>query len=264
MTRLLGIAGFCLIASLAVAQFRRGSGGEDPTLGTLPAYPEAEFHFARVAYDSHSCYAGSRGYSNPCWAVDYPLAEEHFLPALERFTRIDAAGTSAHVQLSDDELFDYPWIFLQQPGQSYWTPTEYEAERLREYLLRGGFLVIDDFHGEDEWLVFEQAISSVLPGRPIVDIPADDTLLGIIFAVDSRTQIPGDRHLSYGGRQPNMEGPPHWRAIYDDEGRMIVAINHNIDMGDAWEHADLPDYPVEMSALAYRFGVNYVIYAMTH
>jgi hypothetical protein len=264
MTRLLGIAACFLIAGLATAQFRQ-SGREEPNLGTLPAHPEAEFHFARLAYDSHGCYAGSRGYSNPCWAVDYPLAEEHFLPALERFTRIDAAGSSAHVQLGDVELFDYPWIFLQQPGQSYWTPTEFEAERLREYLLRGGFLVVDDFHGEDEWLVFEEAIRQVLPGRPIVDIPPEDTLLSIIFAVDSRTQIPGDRHLNgYGRGTPNMEGPPHWRAIYDDEGRMIVAINHNIDMGDAWEHADRPDYPVEMSGLAYRFGVNYVIYAMTH
>ena len=265
MTRLPGIAACFLVASLAVAQFRSSSGREDPGLGTLPDHPEAEFHFARVAYDSHGCYAGSRGYANPCWAVDYPLAEEHFLPALERFTRIDAAGTSAHLELHDEKLFEYPWIFLQQPGQSYWNPNDYEAGRLREYLLRGGFLVVDDFHGEDEWQVFEATIKRVLPGRPIVEIAADDTLLNIIFAVDSRTQIPGERHLGgYRGGRLGMEGPPHWRAIYDDEGRMIVAINHNIDMGDAWEHADDPGYPVEMSGLAYRFGVNYVVYAMTH
>jgi hypothetical protein len=264
MTRFLGITCCCLIAGIAVAQFGDYSDSESPTLGTLPAHPEAEFHFARVAYDSHGRYAGSRGYANPMWAVDYPLAEEHFLPALERFTRIDASGSSAHVQLSDEQLFDYPWIFLQQPGSGYWTPTEFEAERLREYLLRGGFLVIDDFHGESEWLHFEEQIQRVLPGRPIVEIEADDGVLNIIFAIDNRTQIPGDRHLSYRGGPPSMEGPPHWRAIYDDEGRMIVAINHNIDMGDAWEHADRPDYPVEMSGLAYRFGVNYVVYAMTH
>ena len=261
MIRLLGIAACFLIASLAVGQFDDYS---EATLGTLPAHPEAEFHFARVAYDSHGARAGSRGYANPMWAVDFPLAEEHFLPALERFTRIEAAPTSAHVQLSDEELFDYPWIFLQQPGAGSWSPTEYEVERLREYLLRGGFLVIDDFHDEYEWQWFEEQITRVLPGRPIVDIPADDSLLNIIFAIDSRTQIPGERHLSYRGGPPNMEGPPHWRAIYDDEGRMIVAINHNIDMGDAWEHADDPGYPVEMSGLAYRFGVNYVVYAMTH
>jgi len=257
--RLLGIAACLLIAGLAVAQFRQTS---EASLGLLPDHPEAEFHFARLAYDSHGRRAGSRGYTNPMWAVDFPLAEEHFLPALGRFSRIEAAATSAHIQLTDEELFDYPWLFMQQPGAGGWNPTELEAERLREYLFRGGFLVVDDFHGEQEWLWFEQQIKRVLPGRPLVDIAAADGLLNIIFPVDSRTQIPGERHLF--GRQPRMDGPPHWRAIYDDDGRMMVAINHNIDMGDAWEHADDPGYPVEMSGLAYRFGTNYVIYAMTH
>lgn len=228
-------------------------------MDTLPPHPEADFHFARLAYDSHGNYAGSRGYSNPMWAVDYPLAEEHFLPALERFTRIQAAPSSAHVQISDEELFDYPWIFVQQVGAGRWNPSESDVERLREYLYRGGFLVFDDFHTEDEWEIFADAMNRILPGRAIVDIEADDQLLNIIFAIDQRTQIPGERHLWRG-----PEGPPHWRAIYDDEGRMMVAINHNIDLGDAWEHADDPGYPVEMSGLAYRFGVNYVVYAMTH
>jgi len=217
-----------------------------------------------MAYDSHGRRGGSRGYGMPMWSIDYPYAEEHFLPALERFTLIDAADDSAHLQLSDEELYDYPWLFIQQLGQGQWSPTDIEAERLREYLLRGGFLVVDDIHGEDEWLWFVEQIKRVLPGRPIVDIQPDDLLLSIIFDVDSRTQIPGERHLSYNGGPPRMQGPPHWRAIYDDDGRMVVAINHNIDMGDAWEHADDAHYPVEMTGLAYRFGVNYVIYAMTH
>ncbi len=84
--------------------------------------------------------------------------------------------------------------------------------------------------------------------------------MGILFDLDERTQIPGERHLGY----QRMEGPPHWRGIYDDDGRLMVAINHNIDMGDAWEHADDPHYPAAMTSTAYRFGVNYVIYAMTH
>jgi hypothetical protein len=258
MTRLLGIATCFLLAGLAMAQFRQYS-GQEPGLGTLPGHPEAEFHFARLAYDSNGRYAGSRGYSNPMWAVDYPLAEEHFIPALERFTRIDAAVTSAHVQLSDPQLFDYPWLFVQQVGAGYWNPSDSDVAQLREYLDRGGFVVFDDFHREDEWEIFERAMDRVLPGRPIVDIAPSDALLNIIFPIDNRTQIPGERHLYRG-----TEGPPHWRAIYDDKGRMIVAINHNIDMGDAWEHADDPGYPVEMSGLAYRFGTNYVVYAMTH
>lgn len=242
-----------LVTGIAVAQFR-------PTNPSpLPTRPEAEFHFARVAYNSGGRCAGSRGYCNPMWSIDYPHAEAHFLPALERFTRIDAADDSAHIRILDEELFDYPWLFIQQLAAGGWNPSDAETARLREYLMRGGFLVVDDIHGEREWDYFVEAISRVLPGMPIVDIEEDNLLLNIIFDVDKRTQIPGQRHL-YSG----MEGPPHWRAIYDTDGRMLVAINHNIDMGDAWEHADDYGYPVEMTALSYRFGVNYVIYAMTH
>lgn len=246
-----------LATGAALAQFGRGSIGMDPN--PLPDFPEAEFHMARLAYFSPGC-AGSRGRCNSYWAIDYPDAEAHFIPALERFTRIDSSVDSAHVRLSDDALFDHPFLFLQQPGVNRgFDPTDEDAERLREYLMRGGFLVADDFHGEREWEVFEYAMQRVLPGYAIVDIPEDNLLLSIIYDLDQRTQIPGQRHLYQG-----MRGPPHWRGIYDADGRLMVAINHNIDMGDAWEHADDPGYPVEMTALAYRFGVNYVIYAMTH
>jgi len=138
---------------------------------------------------------------------------------------------------------------------------------LREYLMRGGFLMVDDFHGPYDCQVFEAAMKRVLPGRPIVDIPDDDPLLHIFFDLNKRTQIPGRRHLrrGAGGRTvAAMAGPPRWSGIYDDQKRLMVAINFNMDMGDAWQHADDPVYPAEMTGLAYRFGVNYVIYAMTH
>jgi hypothetical protein len=265
MKRWLGIGGaallttcIALVAGTTFAQFRQ----QNPS--PLPPSPEAEFHMARLAYYSPGC-AGSRGLCNSYWSIDYPYAEAHFLPALERLTRIDAADDSAHIRLTDEEIFDYPFLFIQQPGINPWNPTDAEAAILREYLLRGGFLVADDFHGEREWADFRYAISRVLPEFPIVDIAEGDLLLNIIYDLDQRTQIPGERHVDrYGRGPPRMEGPPHWRAIYDGAGRMLVAINHNIDMGDAWEHADDPGYPVEMTALAYRFGVNYVIYAMTH
>jgi hypothetical protein len=242
----------CLLAGLASAQFYREV-PEPEEAGP----PEAEFHMARLAYFSRGC-AGSRGYCNPMWAIDYPLAEAHFLPAVERMTRVQVASDSRHITLADDAIFDYPWLFLQQPGRG-WTPSDDEVERLREYLTRGGFLVVDDFHGEYEWAHFRDAIGTVLPGRAIIDVPESDALHSIMFDLDERTQIPGERHL-WGG----MEGPPHWRGIYDDHGRLLVAINHNSDMGDAWEHADDPGYPVPMTSTAYRFGVNYVIYALTH
>ncbi len=241
-----------LVAGAVSSQDRRAAAGGD--------MPEAEFHMARLAYNTRGGCAGSRGWCNDWWAIDYPLAEIHILPAIERMTRIEVSEDSRHVQLGEERLFDYPWLFMQQVGRGGWQPTAREAERLREYLLRGGFLVVDDFHGEYEWQVFQSTIRAVLPGRPIVDIPDDDMLMNILFSLDNRTQIPGERHLGW----QRMEGPPHWRGIYDERGNLIVAINHNIDMGDAWEHADDPRYPAPMTATAYRFGVNYVIYAMTH
>jgi len=242
----------CLLGGLASAQFRRQA--PEPRGGP----PEAEFHMARLAYFAVGC-AGSRGWCNPWWAIDYPEAEAHFLPAVTRMTRIEVAPDSRHVTLEDDNVFDYPWLFLQQPGRGDWLPQGEQLERMREYLERGGFLVVDDFHGEYEWAAVREAIATLLPGRPIVDIPDDDQLHHILFDLDKRTQIPGERHL-YSG----MEGPPHWRGVYDDKGRLMVALNHNSDMGDAWEHADDAHYPAPMTATAYRFGVNYVIYAMTH
>jgi len=256
MTRKALAAGLiaCLVGRMASAQFWR----ESPDVQQAGP-PEAEFHMARLAYNTRGC-AGSRGLCNPWWAIDWPLAEQHFLPAVERLTRVEAADDSEFVTLADDGLFDYPWLFLQQPGQGNWHPDGQEIIRLREYLLRGGFLVVDDFHGDYEWRAFEYAMHDIFPDRRIVEIPEDDMLISILFDLDQRTQIPGERHLGY----LRMAGPPHWRGIYDDDGRLMVAINFNIDMGDAWEHADDPRYPAPMTTLAYKFGVNYVIYAMTH
>jgi hypothetical protein len=254
LRKILLVLSACALASAAFAQF-----GRQVAPNPLSKWPRAEFQMARLAYAAYGC-AGSRGYCNPWWAIDYPEAENHFLAAAERMTRLEVADDSAHVQLTDEELFDYPWLFLQQPGQGEWHPLGDDALRLREYLQRGGFLVVDDFHGEYEWASFRDAMAEVLPGRAIVDVPPDDMLLSILFDLDERTQIPGERHLRY----LRMAGPPHWRGIYDDDGRLMVAINHNIDMGDAWEHADDAHYPAPMTATAYRFGVNYIIYAMTH
>jgi hypothetical protein len=242
----------CLVGGAASAQYGRET---EPSVGP----PEAEFQIGRLAYAAYGC-AGSHGFCNPWWAIDYPYADQHFLAAVQRMTRVDAAGDSRQVTLDDDTLFDFPWIFLQQPGRGNWHPQGKQLARLREYLLRGGFLVVDDFHGEYEWTEFQSAIEDVLPGRPIIDIPDDDPLMRIVFDLDKRTQIPGERHLHW----MRMEGPPHWRGIYDEHGRLMVAMNHNCDMGDAWEHADDPGYPTAMTATAYRFGVNYVIDAMTH
>lgn len=111
---------------------------------------------------------------------------------------------------------------------------------------------------------FNQQIRRIFPTREIVDIPMHDEVMHVLFDVDKTIQIPGIRALSSGRTWEDDGYNPHWRGIYDDSGRLMVAINFNMDLGDAWEHANWPEYPQPMTALAYRFGVNYVIYAMTH
>ena len=225
--------------------------------------PGAEFHFIRVEY--RDLYQSRRWFGRGWWRQDWPEADVHFTQGLRRLTRLDV-GEERHVPLTDDRIFEYPWAYLTQAG--YWDLSREEIDRLREYLLRGGFLVVDDFHGPEDWEVFRSAMERVFPGAPITDIDAGDPVMHVLYDINERTQIPGLRHLRRGpGGSIHVQmqySPPIWRAIYDPRGRMVVAINFNMDVGDAWEHADMPEYPEEMTSLAYRFGINYIIYSMTH
>jgi hypothetical protein len=210
-------------------------------------------------------FTARRGFGRGWWRQDWPEADIHFSQGLRRLTRINT-GEERHLPLTDDRVFEYPWIYATQVG--YWDLSNAETNRLRDYLLRGGFLVVDDFHGAEDWAVFRESMERVLPGQPILDIDESDPLMHVLYDIKERTYIPGLRHLRIGPGgtihvQPQVV-PPYWRAIYDQKGRMVVAINFNMDVGDAWEHADLPQYPEAMTALAYRFGINYIIYTMTH
>jgi len=250
----------CVLAGIVSTHAQVGSHD------TLGSHPDAEFQLARVKYFTRGG-GGSHGYYQPWWAIDYPLAEEHFFPALRRTTNVQVADDERHLELTDDRIFEYPFLFLQQPGRGNWRPTAEDAARLWEYCLRGGFLLVDDLHGEYDWSIFENAIKRVFPDRPIVDIPDTDPLMHVFFDFDTSVGIPGDRHLRLGRdgeTVARMEGPPHWRGIYNDHKQLMVAVNFNSDMGDGWEHADDPEYPVPFTALAYKLGINYVIYAMTH
>jgi hypothetical protein len=225
--------------------------------------PSAEYHFIRVEYVD--LFTSRRPWGRGWWMQDWPEADVHFTQGVRRLTRIDT-GEERHLPLTDDRIFEYPWLYATQVG--YWDLRESETRRLREYLLRGGFLVVDDFYGPEDWSVFRESMERVLPGHPILDIDETDSILHVLYDIKERTFIPGLRHLRRGPggtivAQPQAM-PPYWRAMYDDKNRMVVAVNFNMDVGDAWEHADMPEYPEAMTALAYRFGINYIIYAMTH
>ncbi len=228
----------------------------------LPPGPPAEFHFLRLQYTD---YRGTRVFRRGWWMQDWPEADIHFTMGIERLTRIHI-GNGRHVRLTDPELFDYPWIYATQVG--FWDLSDAETAKLREYLLRGGFLMADDFHGPQDWERFRQTMDRVLPGEPIVDMQDGDAILNVLYSIKERVLIPGMRHVRRGPGgslviQPTAT-PDHWRVINDPKGRAIVAINFNMDVGDAWEHADTPEYPEQMTSLAYRVGINYILYAMTH
>jgi hypothetical protein len=238
---------------LACALLTPGSAQEENMTST-PRQP-GEFHFARVIYTD----SGMRPhFGGGWWQQDWPRAENHFMQSVRKLTRVNV-GDPVVVRLTDDAIFDLPWIYATQVG--YWELGAEEIAALREYLLRGGFLVADDFWGEDERAVFEQTMMRVFPDRPIVEIGGDDSVLHVVYEINEFTQIPGLRHL-WGdlSRLPK----PRWRGIYDEHGRLMVAMSYNQDVGDSWEEADNPDYPEPMTALGYRFGINYIVYSMTH
>ncbi|SRR5581483_2500269 len=254
-----------LMVSLTVlgfqATFRQFPEVEDNPSEIPPnAYEKTEWAFARLQYPSGR-FAGYWGYRGS-WPTDYPKADRQFVQGVRRLTRIHVRSSEQVVDLDTDEIYNWPWIYAVEVG--HWNLTDAECARLREYLLRGGFLMVDDFHGTYEWEVFMQSMARVFPDRPVVEIDDKDAIFHVLYDLDERVQVPGIQYW-YTGRIFEKDGvTPHWRAIYDDKNRIMVAICFNQDNGDAWEWADSPRYPEKYASQAYRMGINYIIYAMTH
>src|SRR5580704_13787272 len=234
-----------------------------------PDYQDhAEFVFARLMYPPHpqARFGGwRRGYGDwreggTSWTQDYPRADRHFLMALRRLTRLNARSVEQPVNLEDgDDVFNWPWLAAGEMGD--WKLTPDMASKLRDYLLRGGFLMLDDFWGPDEWARFDESMKMVFPDREIVEIDDADPGFHAVYDLNDRYQILGQWAL--GGRQYNdrVAGThAQWKGIYDDHKRLMVVMSFNSDIGDSWEWADDPRYPETFSALGMRIGVNGVIY----
>ena len=248
----------------------REYGGIEYRVGSITLPPDfgeaSEWAFARLMYPGgwNDGYAGREDYwteGTALWTQDFPRADRHFSEALRRLTRVHVRSVEQAVNLDDgDDVYNWPWLYAVQVGE--WGITDPEAKKLREYLLRGGFFMADDFHGTTEWQVFEESMKRVFPDRQIVDIPDSDAIFHTVYDLDERYQIVGAEHLAQGHKLDGYVA--RWRGIYDDKGRVMVAITYNSDIGDSWEWADEPAYPEKYSALGVRIGVNYVVYAMTH
>jgi hypothetical protein len=199
------------------------------------------------------------------WTMDYPRSDRHLLQGVRRLTRIDSRSVEQVVSFDgSDDMYNYPVMYAVEVG--HWRLRDEDAKQLREYLLRGGFLMVDDFHGIEEWATFTESMNKVFPDRPIVDIPNSDPIFHLLYDLNDRFQVPGAQFFETGITYERGETGkvPHWKGIYDDKGRIIVAICHNMDLGDAWEHSDEARYLEKWASLAYRIAMNYFIYDLTH
>ncbi len=208
------------------------------------------------------------------WAIDYPESDAHFSERLPELTTLDVPrnerGEFEHavVKLTDESLFDYPFIYMVEVG--YLVFNEDEIQRLREYLFRGGFLMVDDFWGEDEWDNWALQIARVFDPLeyPIIDLELDHPIFNCVFQIKEKPQVPAPQHWLNYGRTWERPDAKHaeYRGMYDKNGRLMMVICHNTDLGDGWEREGLSKEYFEKFSVkkAYPMGINIVVYAMTH
>jgi hypothetical protein len=257
-------------AVTASAQRRRGFRLDAPLRMATPESFDGGFNFCRIMFSM------SQDGDGGDWSVDYPRADLNLSTRLSELTRIRISRDGPtrepnHVllRLTDDLLFQCPFVMMTEVGNTYLSPPE--VARLREYLLKGGFLWADDFWGNYAWGIWAREIGKVLPPSEyqIVDLPLSHPIFRSQFQVKRVPQIPSINFwLAHDGATSERgadSAVPHARAIFDKHGRMMVFITHNTDFGDAFEQeAADPNYFLTFSVEGYALGVNVILYALTH
>jgi hypothetical protein len=237
---------------------------------------KAEFAWSRLSYTTAMGEGGYGGFGGgygggygrgfgQTWSRDYPKADRQFLMALNRLTRINGRSTEQVVSADSDDIFNYPFVYAVMVHT--WSFNDDEAKRMREYLLKGGFLMVDDFHGTEDWEDFMRGMRQIFPDAakyPVEDLTDKDEIFHVLYDMDDRFQVPGEQYIRSGRTYEKDGYVAKWRGIRDDHGRVMVAICHNMHLGDAWEWADDPEYPEQFASMAFRVGLNYVMYSMTH
>ncbi len=232
-----------------------------PTWEVDPEFKDDVFTFVRIRYNSY------RSWSR--WETDWPDAELNFSYRLQQLTSLKVDPNGRVLELTDPDLFHYPFIYIVEPGELEFSPDEVTA--LRRYLLNGGFLMVDDFWGEAEWSNFYYEIKKVFPDREPTELPLEHPIFHCVYDLREKPQVPSINQALAGRSQGiTWERPDakevHYKGIFDDKGRMMVVICHNTDNGDGWEReGEDPWYFTEFSEKkAYPLGINIIFYAMTH
>lgn len=220
---------------------------------------KGEFSLGRLRYSSPLDGRRFGGYAR--WGIDANKGDRLFISILNRLTRIDVEPVETIIDVDSDQMFDVPFLFAVSVGD--WSLSPQQAKRLGDYLKRGGFLMVDDFHNEREWANFMEGIRQMNLASEPEDLEDSSSAFHVVFNLKERIRVPG-ANVVHGSGIERGGTLPHWRGILDQRGRMMVAITFNQDMGDGWEFADVPDYPERFSSQAIRLGTNYVVYAMTH
>jgi hypothetical protein len=246
-----GLAVLLLLAVPLVAAAQRGGrlfgfGSRFVQYDNVPY--DGRFTFARVSY---ARYGG--------WAADYPAMERNLTTILQEITEMRPHTTGSNVHTFDDpDLLKYPVSYLSEPG--YWFPNEAEVKGLRDYLRKGGFLIVDDFHFSNEWSVFEAAMRRVLPDARIDRLDLSHPIFNTFFQIESLA-------VPYPGRLGDQGLIGEFYGIHEDNDprcRLTVVINYNIDIGDYVEWSGEDIYNLRSTNEAYKFMINYVIYGLTH
>ena len=225
---------------------------------------DGRFTFVRIKYRGYEHMTGE----GPGWAHDYPTADAHLMRIMREVTTMRpfiqrGAITGGNLIAADDpELFKYPVAYFSEPGG--WRPTDSEILGMRAYFLKGGFIIFDDFRGPRDWMQFTQVMSRVLPKARIVELSNSHPIFDSFFKIDIEAL-----RSANGGSGPY--GPQNGRATYygvfqdnDPKKRLIFIANFNNDIGDFWQFSEQGYFPVALSNEAYKLGVNYLIYALTH
>jgi hypothetical protein len=261
---LLLAAAFLFVPLQGAAQTKGGADGM-PKIIKQPGeirFPHPTFTFVRIRYSG----ASNRGMS---WATDFPNADLNFVTQFQKVTQLKCDTNGIVLSLTDPKLKKYPFIYIAEGAQMILEPEE--IKRLREYLLGGGFLMVDDFWGEAEWQSAAFQLRRVFPDREPIELPLTHDVFRSVYHIRSKPQVPnvplGIRSEVTGvtwEREDAKEA--HYRGLFDDKGRLMVIFCHNTDLGDGWEHSGTSDYYFREFTVkkAFPMGINIVVYALTH